>query len=1247
MTDTYLRDVLDLPESVHAGDYKIELTGGFTAQQTADRVREYVVTPQLATAFGDALDLVRSGVRTGNSYAAYLHGSFGSGKSHFLTVLHAVLNGDSAARDKPSLQPVIAPHDGWLRDKRFLMVPYHLIGAADLDSALLGGYVATVAERHPDAPPPAVYRSDAMLDDARTLRSNLGDDAFIGLLGAPGTSAADDDGLDVIGEADGGGWDAAALDAAFAAPQGDQRRRALESALLAGPLSAYARGTRGDRDAYLPLDDGLSVITDHAKSLGYDGVVLFLDELILWLQAHMTNREFVDTQVSKLVKLIESGVAHRAVPIISFISRQRDLSQLVGEDVTGADVKNLETQVSYLAERFSVVSLEDSNLPAIVRERVLKPRAGKEHLLDEAFASIESSRPGDRDVLLDATGVTEASWDDFKQVYPLSPALLNVLVVLAGALQRERTGLKLLQEMLHRRRGDMKLGQLIPLGDLWDVLTDGTGAAFSSTLRKEADAGKRFHDRVRAHLLGIYGSDTDPRYVAADRFVKTMLLASLARDVPALTRLTGARLAALNLGSIRSRTAEPGQLVVTRLRELQAEFGELRSEGDKDPVFALHLSDLDLDPILDSVGEQDNAGARRIWVKNRLWSALGVPDQQAFVSERDHVWRGTRRTVEFVFGNVRDATELSEAQFRPGTDGRVRFVFDYPFDESGRFPSDDVQRVENLRRGGIQEATLVWIPHFLTEQRTTQLGRLIKISWLLESNRLDEFAAHLSGDDRIRVRVQLQAQRDNLTSQLSAALDQAYGIARADTTSVRIDLDDGVVSTLSLLPGHQPRLAGGAPLAQNVETLADGLFATLYPRHPDFDPAGKRKALTLGELRTVHRWITEAMSTGDRRTEVASKDLQLVRRVVHGLGLGEVADGPLYLHVEWKQRIEQHAASLGVTGDYPVDAMRGWIAELAGPGLERPVANLVVATYALLADRAWIRHGAPADAPDLDRMGAGDALRAQELPDPAEFALARDRAATLFGVTVPEPLFARNVALLATRVQEQVARSERGTVEVWEALVRHTDDLGVPRDAPRITTARAAADLLATLSATAGATALVRALANAGAPDVSDQTLGAAIASASAVRDGLAAVQWPLLGSALGLQQHPTVGERAQQLATRLRSAVGAEEFTTALAPVLREASNDVVAIIAAATPRPPVVPDPVGPGPVVPRPGPADPVPPPTGGGTPQPGRDSGRRELTAAGLDALLTDLRAEIGAHPRRRYEVIWRVVEEGSA
>ena len=41
------------------------------------------------------------------SKAAYLHGSFGSGKSHFMAVLHLILQGNPAARGIAELAPVI------------------------------------------------------------------------------------------------------------------------------------------------------------------------------------------------------------------------------------------------------------------------------------------------------------------------------------------------------------------------------------------------------------------------------------------------------------------------------------------------------------------------------------------------------------------------------------------------------------------------------------------------------------------------------------------------------------------------------------------------------------------------------------------------------------------------------------------------------------------------------------------------------------------------------------------------------------------------------------------------------------------------------------------------------------------------------------------------------------------------------------------------------------------------------------
>jgi predicted ATPase len=59
---------------------------------------EYVVTPALADAFDIALGLVADALRSGISRGAFLTGSFGSGKSHFMAVLHALRGHDARPR---------------------------------------------------------------------------------------------------------------------------------------------------------------------------------------------------------------------------------------------------------------------------------------------------------------------------------------------------------------------------------------------------------------------------------------------------------------------------------------------------------------------------------------------------------------------------------------------------------------------------------------------------------------------------------------------------------------------------------------------------------------------------------------------------------------------------------------------------------------------------------------------------------------------------------------------------------------------------------------------------------------------------------------------------------------------------------------------------------------------------------------------------------------------------------------------
>ena len=478
-----IRDLIAIPERVHQGDFVLKLSEGVThADQT---LRDYVVTPQLVDAFGNALGFIQQAVQTGGSKAAYLHGSFGSGKSHFMAVLNLLLAGNTQARATPELADVVA-RNGWTTGRKFLLVPYHMVGARDMESAVLGQYAEFVRKKHPEAPVPGFYLAEGLFKDASALRLRMGDESFFAKL----NEGAKREGGGSVGASGWGsfdsGWDAASFEAAMLEPPNGEERSRLVGDLISQFFSAY-RTIAGSGESYVSLDDGLSIMSRHARDLGYDAVILFLDELVLWLASHAADVNFVSREGTKLVKLVEATNADRPIPLVSFVARQRDLRDLVGENLAGVVQVQFSDVLKHWEARFHRITLEDRNLPAIAEKRVLKPVSeAARQTMQVAFDNILNMR---RDVL-DTLLTTTADRDMFRKVYPFSPALVQTLIAVSAALQRERTALKLMLQLLVDRRADLELGQLIPVGDLYDAIAEGD-EPFSEGMRLHFENAKR------------------------------------------------------------------------------------------------------------------------------------------------------------------------------------------------------------------------------------------------------------------------------------------------------------------------------------------------------------------------------------------------------------------------------------------------------------------------------------------------------------------------------------------------------------------------------------------------------------------------------------------------------------------------------------------------------------------------------------------------------------------------------------
>lgn len=1130
-----LRDVITIPDAVREGDLVFKLTDA--AEHTQRTLDQYVVTPQLLGAFVDAAKLVGAAVDEHRSKAAYLSGSFGSGKSNFMGVFQLLLDGNPAALAKPELAPVVAEMSKWRGERKFLTVPFHLIGAKSLESAVLGGYVEHLRKVHPDAPMPDVFADEPILDNADSLRRDFGDEAFFAKLNE---GADSDDGWGDLSS-----WDAQRYDTARNQAADSSERRLLVQTLLTTLLSAFAEGAKANREGYVDFETGLAAMSRHAHSLGYSGLILFLDELILWLMSRMGDPSFVAEESSKISKLIEASDEARPAPIISIIARQRDLRELVGTDVPGAERLGFIDQLNFQSGRFSDIKLDDSNLPLVAHHRLLQPVDNDAAAaLEESFRKLNLS-----DDQLDALRGVTGTDEDFRLTYPFSPAFLTVVVDVAGALQRTRTGLRVLLDLLVRNRDEFRIGQLVPVGDLYDVLAE-TNDPLSDAMKQQFDSAKRvYRNSLRPMLLAEHGlveeSEPTVAFRNDDRLIKTLLLAALVPNSEPFKDLTARKLVALNHGLITSPV--PGSevgLVVGKLRNWMAHSGELQVGDDPhNPTVNLVLSEVDTKAILAAVSGVDNQGARRNLIREMIAEELGVATDELMQST-SLVWRGIQRDVDLVFGNIRDTDQLTDSVFESDR-GRWKVIVDFPFDEEGYTPLDDLQRIQGLRERNTTSHALCWLPAFFTAGLRRQLGDLVRLNYLLPvpgqtSDRFRDATKNLSAEARAAARPQLEAQQSAARGRVQAALRQAYGIGNADPA---------VVDTSHGLADHFPSLLGGfkvtPPVASGMRDAFDKVItealAHTYPAAPQID-----HTVRTADLRTVADIATQALEEPDHRiAHVPAADRKLMARIANPLRLGVQSDQAFVLDVStsWGPHFTRQIAEReqsGEGGNPTVGELRSWIDVPKAMGLSRELANLVIIVWAAATDRTFRDHGGPATV-RVDALPDHLEVIAQDLPDIATWSTAVDRATRVLGVAgLPVEPSAVGLAKLAGALSSAVA-VDGDPVDALPGALAGLEALVGGDGSARSRTAGCAIELFGALRSADGDLAKVEAFVDSSL-EPSAEAIAASIKSAGAVTGTIRGIDFDILAAALTKPE----GDRVR---SDLAKLLDSEELAGAFAP--------------------------------------------------------------------------------------------------
>jgi hypothetical protein len=1139
---------LPRPEDIRAMGFVIRLREADpSSEEVRKLVQDYVITPAAERELPRILDDMKQVYDRGEEYGRFIHGSFGSGKSHFMTMLALLIEDVPPAWDK--LRPVLgahraaqaglgrdAPdHQAWLPTANLLVVRVHMLSvrgrSTGLDRAIYDAFNAALKRR--GKAPFAFLHLDAIFDEVRREAQEYGDIVWKRLETAGVLS----------GQAE---FEALAA----AGPGKDKEQNQARRERFARAWLAY-KGRDPDQAGIDPRwSEGLRRMGAHARAQGFGGVVLLIDEFLLWL-AEKSGQEFV-TEINNLNVIVDHNTGQRPAPIFVFVARQRNLQEFFPDLV---DESKIHEHLDHHAKRFEITKLEDVELRHIVKGRVLKKKA------EEAVARAVGGLAEQHQRILPAL-ISGADLDYLRDVYPFHPALIEMLVDVTSLMQRERSALRLLYELLILHR-DLPLGQFVPIGSAFDALFPRAGVEASKKVELMQDIHHQYYARLQPAMKamrdagGDFGED---RHRALDQLVKTVLLAEVS---PHLKQggLTVERLVQLNSVDVegdtfrgRVRVAETDLLLLSQqVPDLQV------AGGGKTAIVRYVLGRATLSEVLARARSKvDNLTKRYEVFYHALKEALGLLGEKGFeeggANEGDFElqWRRTKRRGRIKLGNVR---EMSVSDFEP-PEGAFKILVDYPWDDPGHTVDEDRLRAMNARRSRGTMYAACWLPRHMSPTELGVITELAAVRYLLSGPGKEELLELHNPQDRNKILEQAAVRQKTLEGQLHELLREVY-VQHGEFVALLSDVD-----------GSRPH----KELAENLVHISTLLMDRRYPQHPSFG-AEPRKA----DLEALLSWMVQA---GEANVSVAYDES--VAKVLRNLGQ------PLELC-----NLGQTKASLRLDSRYIKDVLARtdqdsvrWqpIAEhlRATYGLQAIVVDLFLCFLCQRDHRAL--HEVTGEQLDVHiGMSQSVPVRLQRgtLVGPAEWHRLRDLGNQLFGVTRPP---AHRSLQGQDRFAGELRKHGSERRVILQGLHQRLVHLGVSGGDRLSEIAEANARLKPLDQKTTDSYKVLSELLGLWPDDAADP-LRALTAQAGGLRDALAELNDHHAVSSLKLgAEHPQLGEAVREhlaaLAGRLAAAQAEQpitiEWVKAWNRKAQQLIQEIIARPPAPTPTPPPSPVPV-----------------------------------------------------------------------
>ena len=466
--------------------------------------------------------------------------------------------------------------------------------------------------------------------------------------------------------------------------------------------SRYARAVRADQESYISLDEGLSVISKHAKE-----------------RARLRR----DRAAARRARAL-AGRLHRRPRRRSAARRRRSPSSSSPPSTSGPRRSSASSRASATCATWSArtpparrspacstrsstgtagstsIRLDDRNLPAIVHERLLKPKDDARTRRARRRVQPGRQRP--------AAGLGDPARHPRRRgrpgrVPPHLPVQPRVPARDGGHLRRAAA-------RAHRAQAHAAAARRLPRHAAGRPAHAARRDLRRPRQRRRPAVHRQAPRRVRAGQALLHRSGCARTCCTKHRLTEEQAPGSAHGTRSAPTTWSSRRCcwprwcrtsprcaASPRPAWPRSTTARSSRMLPNQERaagrrrrssDLSAQFGEIRLSGSEDdPRVDLALIGVDTEGDHPrQAGTPTTTRPGRRLVRDLLWAELGLKDRGSIRSPRTR-WSGAapQRRVEVLMDNVRDRDRMPTQEFQadPGT---IRVVIDYPFDEGNRIP---------------------------------------------------------------------------------------------------------------------------------------------------------------------------------------------------------------------------------------------------------------------------------------------------------------------------------------------------------------------------------------------------------------------------------------------------------------------------------------------------------------------------------------------------------------------------------